>query len=83
MKTFIIFAAGVLAGLLLAVILYGSQAQAATAPTSGLQVVDYIGQVHGNQITKVYDSDANVVCYVMANGGSFYNYGGISCLKND
>ena len=47
---------------------------------SGLSVVDQMGMIQNyNVLTKVYDKDANVVCYEFIG----YDAGGISCLKNN
>lgn len=57
-----------------AVAMFAGYALAATKETSGLSVVDQWGGYYG--ITKIYDADANVICYTVATDN------GISCLKN-
>lgn len=74
----------ILGALISAGLLIGGYAVAATATAgvSGLSVVDRIYISNNTQVTKIYDQDAKIVCY-MSNNSSWKNVGsGISCLKN-
>ncbi len=55
---------------------------AATKGASGLNVVDHLDIGSHNTFVKIYDQDANVICYFAQTwqGGEGV---GLSCLKNN
>jgi hypothetical protein len=59
-----------------ALLVLGVYAGAATQGAGGMSLVDKWQTNGGFSVWKVYDSDANVICYVYAGTG-------ISCLKNN
>lgn len=70
MKNFIL-------GAVVVVILGG--AGYALASGSALSLVDHSAD---KTVLKYYDSDSNVVCYVVNSGSGYAGNSGISCLKN-